>query len=100
MNITPRQILVPTVVALLTAVLFVVLLFFGTAMGLGRYAGAMTGALAGSAVMLLLLLFFSRIVRGTAMLLITGILLGYLASSAISLLSFYATQEGVHSYVI
>lgn len=31
MNITPRQILVPTVVALLTAVLFVVLLFFGTA---------------------------------------------------------------------
>lgn len=34
------------------------------------------------------------------MLLIVGILVGYLSSSAISLLNFFATQEGVHSYVI
>lgn len=34
------------------------------------------------------------------MLLIVGIIIGYLASSLISLLNFFATQEGVHSFVI
>jgi iron complex transport system permease protein len=34
------------------------------------------------------------------MLLIAGIMIGYVASSAISLLNFFATAEGVHSYVI
>ena len=34
------------------------------------------------------------------MLLIIGIMVGYLASSAISLLNFFATQEGVKSYMI
>ena len=34
------------------------------------------------------------------MLLIVGILIGYIASSAISLLNFFATEEGVHSFVI
>ena len=34
------------------------------------------------------------------MLLIVGVLISYLASSAISLLNFFATQEGVHSFVI
>ena len=34
------------------------------------------------------------------MLLIIGILVSYLASSAVSMLNFFATEEGVHSYVI
>lgn len=34
------------------------------------------------------------------MLLIIGILVSHLASSAISLLNFFSTQEGVHSFVI
>lgn len=34
------------------------------------------------------------------MLLIIGIMVGYLTSSAISLLNFFSTQEGVHSFVI
>ena len=34
------------------------------------------------------------------MLLIIGILVSYLTSSAVSLLNFFATEEGVHSYVI
>lgn len=72
----------------------------GASVGIGRYAGALAGALAGSGVILLALLLFSRFVRGTAMLLIVGILLGYLASAAISILNFYATEEGIHSFVI
>jgi iron complex transport system permease protein len=34
------------------------------------------------------------------MLLIVGILISYLTSSVISLLNFFATEQGVHSYVI
>lgn len=72
----------------------------GAVAGISYYTGALFGAFVGSAIMLLLILLFSRTVKGTAMLLIVGILLGYLASSAISILNFYATAEGVHSYVI
>lgn len=68
--------------------------------GLGYYAGILTGAFAGASAVMGLLLLFSLLVRGNAMLLIVGILIGYLASSAISLLNFFSTQQGVHSYVI
>lgn len=86
--------------ASLGVAVMMLLLGGGAAVGVARYAGALVGSVAGAAVMLLLLLLFSRIVKGNAMLLIVGILLGYLASSAISILNFYATEEGVHSFVI
>lgn len=72
----------------------------GISTGVSYYAGAMAGAVVGAAIMLAILLIFTKMVRGTAMLLIIGILLGYLASSAISILNFFATSEGVHSFVI
>lgn len=80
----------------------VVMLGFGgwLGSGIGYYAGVLSGAFAGAAVVMVLLLLFSMLVRGNAMLLIVGILIGYLASSAISLLNFFSTQQGVHSYVI
>ena len=34
------------------------------------------------------------------MLLIAGIMIGYITSSLISLLNFFATAEGVHSYMV
>lgn len=43
---------------------------------------------------------FSLLVRNSAMLLIVGIMIGYIASSAISLLNFFATEEGVKSYLV
>jgi iron complex transport system permease protein len=49
---------------------------------------------------MLVLLAFSSIVKNSVMLLIIGIMVSHLASSAISLLNFFSTQEGVHSYVI
>lgn len=58
--------------------------------------GAFTGAMAVMAVIMLV----SVRVKSNTMLLIVGIMVGYLASSAISLLNFFATDEGVHSYVI
>lgn len=80
----------------------VVMLCFGgwIGSGIGYYAGILTGAFVGAGVVMLALLLFSLLVRGNAMLLIVGLLIGYLASSAISLLNFFSTQQGVHSYVI
>lgn len=80
----------------------VVLLALGgsVAEGAGVYVSTITGALLGAGAVIALLLLFSRLVKSTAMLLIVGIMTGYLASSAISLLNFFSTQEGVHSFVI
>lgn len=86
--------------ASLGVAIMMLLLGGGAVVGVAHYAGALVGAIVGATIMLVLLLSFSRIVKGNAMLLIVGILLGYLASSAISILNFYATQEGVHSFVI
>ena len=58
------------------------------------------GALAGAALVLIVLLVFSTMVHSSTMLLIIGILVSYITSSAVSLLNFFATEEGVHSYVI
>lgn len=71
---------------------------FGTTVA--GYLSTMIGALVGALVVLMLLLIFSSFVKNALMLLIIGILISYLASSAIALLNFFATQEGVHSFVI
>ncbi len=79
----------------------VLMLLLGGVAGSGGYFAALLGgALLGAACVLALLLLFSTLVRSSAVLLIIGILISYLASSAISLLNFFSTQEGVHSYVI
>ncbi|MCM1348438.1 MAG: iron ABC transporter permease [Firmicutes bacterium] len=80
----------------------IVMLWFGGTLGagMGQYASSVAGALAGSAVVMAILLAFSRVVRSSVMILIIGVLVGYFTSSAISLLNFFSTQEGVHSYVI
>lgn len=80
----------------------VVMLSFGgwLGAGIGYYVGVLSGALVGAAAVMLVLLLFSMMVRGNGMMLIMGLLIGYLASSAISLLNFFSTQQGVHSYVI
>lgn len=58
------------------------------------------GAFVGSMLVMGLILFFSTLIKSNVMLLITGIMIGYITSSAISLLNFFATAEGVHSYMI
>ena len=47
-----------------------------------------------------LILFFSTLVRSHVMLLIIGLMVGYLVSSVVSLLNFLATAEGVQSYMV
>ena len=57
-------------------------------------------AFIGSMLVMAIILFFSTIIHSNLMLLIVGIMIGYITSSAISLLNFFATDEGVHSYII
>ncbi|MBQ1932934.1 MAG: iron ABC transporter permease, partial [Muribaculaceae bacterium] len=80
----------------------IVMLALGGSIGgvLGLSLSALIGALLGAGVIMLVLLAFSSIVKNSVMLLIIGIMVSHLASSAISLLNFFSTQEGVHSYVI
>ena len=59
-------------------------------------AAALLGALAVMAVLLLL----SRILHDNVMLLIAGMMIGYIAGSIISLLNFRATAEGVHAMTL
>lgn len=60
----------------------------------------LAAAFVGSMIVMSLILFFSSIVKSNIMLLIIGIMIGYITSSGISLLNFFATDEGVHSYAI
>ena len=64
------------------------------------FMSVLVGAFIGSMLIMALILFLSTFIRSNLMLLITGIMIGYISSSAISLLNFFATEEGVHSYVI
>lgn len=67
---------------------------------LSGFMSVLIGAFIGSMLIMGLILFLSTFIRSNLMLLITGIMIGYITSSAISLLNFFATEEGVHSYVI
>lgn len=64
------------------------------------FAAVLAAAFAGAAVVMGALLALSSMVRNNVMLLIVGIMIGYISSSVISLLNFFATKEGVHSYMI
>lgn len=63
-------------------------------------SAVLAGALAGALGVLALLTLLASAVRSATMLLIAGILIGYLTSSGISLLNFFATRESIHTYVI
>lgn len=83
----------------------VVMLIMGGSVGIGDlnftgFLAVLVGAIIGSLLVMAILLLFSSFVKGNLTLLIIGIMVGYLTSSAISLLNFFATTEGVHSYVI
>ena len=85
-------------------VAFVMLLFGGSitagAVSVTGFLAVLIAAFVGAVAVMAVLLFFSNLVNNNVMLLITGIMIGYISSSAISLLNFLATEEGVHSYMI
>lgn len=67
---------------------------------LSGYAAILLAAFAGAMAVTAVIFLFSTIVRNSVMLLIIGIMTGYISNSVISLLNFFATQEGVKSYLV
>ena len=64
------------------------------------FVAILVAAFVGAMLVMGLILLFSTVVKNNVMLLIVGIMIGYLANSAISLLNFFATEQGVQSYMI
>lgn len=64
------------------------------------FMAVMLAALAGAMVVTAIIFVCSSVVKDHVLLLIIGIMIGYLASSVVSLLNFFATEEGVKSYMV
>ncbi len=82
-----------------------VMLMLGGTLSVGSlqfsgFVAVIAAAFAGAMMVTAVIFFFSTLVRSHVMLLIIGIMIGYLASSAITLLNFFATDEGVKTYVM
>jgi iron complex transport system permease protein len=67
---------------------------------LGGSLAIVLAALAGAGCILGVIIFFSTKVTNNVMLLIIGIMIGYLASSVISILNYYASADRVHAFVL
>ena len=64
------------------------------------FVAVLLAAFVGAMIVMALIFLFSTLVRNNVMLLIIGIMIGYISNSAISLLNFFATDEGVKSYMV
>ena len=64
------------------------------------FLAILTAAFIGAISVTALILFLSTMVRNSVLLLIVGIMVGYVSSSTVSLLNFFASEEGVKSYMV
>ena len=83
----------------------IVLLLFGGLIPAGNlfFGGSIAlvgAAFVGALLVTLLILFFASRLRSHTMLLIVGMMISYIVSSAVSLLNFFSTAEGVQSYMM
>lgn len=83
-----------------------IMLYFGGSFSMvtdwpvSGYIAVIFAAFAGASCVLGLIIFFSSKVRNNVMLLIIGIMIGYLVSSLISILNYYASSDRVHAFVM
>lgn len=70
------------------------------AFSLPGHLAVVAAALVGAAAMLGLIIYFSTRVNSNSMLLIIGLMIGYMASSCISILNYYASADRVHTFVM
>lgn len=68
--------------------------------GVSAFFASIVGAFVGASAVMAIILFFSTFVRNNLMLLIIGMMVGYLTSSIISLLNFFASADQVHAYTM
>lgn len=70
------------------------------AFSVSGFVAVLVAAFAGAMAVTALIFGLSSVVRNSVLLLIVGLMIGYLASSAITLLNYFATEEGVRSYMV
>lgn len=73
---------------------------FGYMDGAGTRIAVIAGAAVGASAVILLLLAFSQAVKSAAMLLIVGIMIGYLAGAVVSWLNFFAPAHVVKDFSV
>lgn len=79
----------------------VMLLLQGTLVaGWGGYLAVLAGAFIGALSIIAVVLLLARLLSNKIYLLIAGLAISYLTSSVISILNYFSTAEGVHSYLI
>ena len=83
----------------------IVMLFLGgsvstTMFTVSGFLAILTSAFIGAIVVTMIILFLSTMVRNSILLLIVGLMVGYVSSSAVALLNFFASEEGVKSYMV
>ena len=83
-----------------------IMLYFGGSMNfisawpLSGYVAVILAAFFGAGCILGMIIYFSSKVKNNVMLLIIGIMIGYMASSLISVLNYYASTDKVHAFVM
>ena len=71
-----------------------------SAFGLRGYLAVLGGAFAGALFVIMIILLLATLLRNNVFLLIAGVAVSYMTSSAITLLNYFSTAEGVHSYMV
>lgn len=84
----------------------IVMLYLGgslrqlTGWAVSGYLAIILAAFIGACLVLGIIIYFSSKVKNNVMLLIIGIMIGYMASSVISILNYYAAADKVHTFVM
>lgn len=71
----------------------------GTGLKLTGSVLVIIAAFAGAVIVTMLYLVVTRFIKSNLVILILGIMVGYMTSSVVTLLNFFATVENVHSFV-
>ena len=84
-------------------VALVMLLFGGGitigAISVGGFFAVLLAAFVGASAVSFIMYFLSTVIRSNSALLVAGIIFGYVASSAIALLNFLASEDGIRAYM-
>ena len=83
-----------------------IMLYFGGSLSnitdypISGYITVILAAFVGACIILGVIIYFSSKVKSNVILLIIGIMIGYLTSSLISILNYYASADRIHAYVM
>lgn len=69
-------------------------------LGVTGNVAILAAAFAGALAVMAIILFSSTLVRDGVMLLVIGIMVGYLSSSVVTLLNYSATEQGIRSFML